>query len=594
MAQIDFKYYDSTSDTPAISGLNFGTNADRLCVLAAMVNNAVTINSLTIDSASMLPAAAGPTSAPGGSASWVVSGYTLAPSNTGALNIAGNMTPAGQMKSLLAASFDGIASVRSATVVGSAGSASQPSATVTTVAGDIVVLLGNDLGVYDPTITGTSGSTVISGSGFFIGLMKTASGTSTTVSGTFSTGTKNWQGVVFVLVPTGGGAAPVLSSPTQSLTAVNRTTAGATIDSGGTTGTLYALARTGGSQASASAIKTGGQSNPTSGNGAKTVPNTILATGTAGQYVDLVYHDGTNGDSNVVTVGPITTASALSFSGTIPTINLTVGQSVDADLSSYFSGTGFGTLSYSSVGTSLVAAGLSINSSTGHLTGTAGSAQTVSGAQVSKGDSGVPQSSASSNAFNIVIAVASDNTPPSLVGNIAITGLTSDGYVATCPLATDNVGVTGYQWRLGGSGAYTDIASGGRSFTFTGRTPGAADFLEMRAKDAAGNFSSPVSTSITIPSSGGGGGSGGVLDLNHPEMAFKFWGSGVPIANTIFTFWIHDVINGYLVDSIYGLTSDASGIITTPLTSGNLGTGTRYRVDWKAGNAFGVFYGVTE
>ena len=113
-----------------------------------------------------------------------------------------------------------------------------------------------------------------------------------------------------------------------------------------------------------------------------------------------------NGDSNVVTVGPITTASALAFSGTIPTQNVTSGQSVDIDLSSYFSGTGFGTLSYASIGTSLTGSGLSLNTSTGHITGTAGSAQTVSGVQVRKGDSGSPASQASSNTFNIVIGAA--------------------------------------------------------------------------------------------------------------------------------------------------------------------------------------------
>ncbi len=93
---------------------------------------------------------------------------------------------------------------------------------------------------------------------------------------------------------------------------------------------------------------------------------------------------------------------------------------------------------------------------------------------------------------------ASDVTSPSLTGSIAISALTSTSYTATCPPASDAVGVTGYQWRLGGAGAWTDIASGGRVANFAGRTPASTDSLEMRARDAAGNFSAPLSTSVAL------------------------------------------------------------------------------------------------
>lgn len=93
---------------------------------------------------------------------------------------------------------------------------------------------------------------------------------------------------------------------------------------------------------------------------------------------------------------------------------------------------------------------------------------------------------------------AADVTAPTLTGTIAITALTSTGYTATCPAASDAVGVTGYQWRLGGAGAWTDIAAGGRTATFTGRTPASTDSLEMRARDASGNFSPALTTSITL------------------------------------------------------------------------------------------------
>lgn len=97
------------------------------------------------------------------------------------------------------------------------------------------------------------------------------------------------------------------------------------------------------------------------------------------------------------------------------------------------------------------------------------------------------------------VIVASDVTPPTLTGSIEITLLLSTSYTATCPAASDAVGVVGYQWRLGGVGAWTDIPSGGRVRAFTGRTPNTSDLLEMRARDGSGNFSSPLSTTVTLP-----------------------------------------------------------------------------------------------
>lgn len=94
---------------------------------------------------------------------------------------------------------------------------------------------------------------------------------------------------------------------------------------------------------------------------------------------------------------------------------------------------------------------------------------------------------------------AVDGTAPTLTGSITITaGPTSTTYTAQCPPGSDAVGITGYQWRLGTSGAYTDIAGGGRSVSITGRTPASTDTLQMRCRDAAGNFSDPLTTAVTL------------------------------------------------------------------------------------------------
>lgn len=93
---------------------------------------------------------------------------------------------------------------------------------------------------------------------------------------------------------------------------------------------------------------------------------------------------------------------------------------------------------------------------------------------------------------------ATDATAPLLGGSIGITALTPTSYTATSPAGSDAVGVTRYQWRIGGAGLWNDIPSGGRVTTITGRTPATTDSLEMRAGDAAGNFSVPLSTAVTL------------------------------------------------------------------------------------------------
>lgn len=82
--------------------------------------------------------------------------------------------------------------------------------------------------------------------------------------------------------------------------------------------------------------------------------------------------------------------------------------------------------------------------------------------------------------------------------SIGISSLTSTGYLATSPAASDAAGVTGYQWRFGTSGLWTDIPSGGRVATISGRIPASTDVLQMRARDGSGNFSDPLTTNVML------------------------------------------------------------------------------------------------
>lgn len=97
----------------------------------------------------------------------------------------------------------------------------------------------------------------------------------------------------------------------------------------------------------------------------------------------------------------------------------------------------------------------------------------------------------------VIVGAGSDLTPPTLAGSIVISSLTETGFVATCPVATDDRAVVGYQHRLDG-GSWIDIAGGSRSATYSGLVPASTHALEMRAADAVPNYSAALSTSVTL------------------------------------------------------------------------------------------------
>lgn len=164
----------------------------------------------------------------------------------------------------------------------------------------------------------------------------------------------------------------------------------------------------------------------------------------------------------VVPVNPAAGGStAISFTGTIATQTFTAGDSVDVDLSTYFSGTET-PFSYSSVGTSFAALGLSINSSTGHLTGTAVEGS-VSGCQI-RGTDATPDT-ADSNTFTITVNAAAENP---VITSQPSNATVKRGQTATFTVAATGSGTVTYQWQRnpGGVGSWADI-SGATSASYT-------------------------------------------------------------------------------------------------------------------------------
>lgn len=105
---------------------------------------------------------------------------------------------------------------------------------------------------------------------------------------------------------------------------------------------------------------------------------------------------------------------------------------------------------------------------------------------------------------SVTLPAAADTTPPVLTGTIAVTGLTSTGYALSWPTGTDNVAVTGYDGSLDGGVTWASIGNV-TSYSVSGRTPGTTDQVRVRARDGAGNVSSPpLSVSVSLPGTSGG------------------------------------------------------------------------------------------
>lgn len=160
------------------------------------------------------------------------------------------------------------------------------------------------------------------------------------------------------------------------------------------------------------------------------------------------------------------------------------------------------------------------SASYGGTTGTAGANTTVLQASIQNAQGGATRSALgystgpntpSITGWNLdqccTVAVvnkgvaAADTTPPTQTGSITVGTVTSSSIQITWPAGSDNVAVTSYETSPDGS-TWTDRGNV-LTYTFTGLSASTSYTLRVRAKDAAGNVSTPA-LSVTQSTSGTG------------------------------------------------------------------------------------------
>lgn len=138
------------------------------------------------------------------------------------------------------------------------------------------------------------------------------------------------------------------------------------------------------------------------------------------------------------------------------------------------------------------------------------------------------QSAVVSTGSFVVTAVA-DVTVPTLTGSITPGVLTSSSIQYSWPVGADNVAVTSYERSLDGGSTWLDIGNV-LTRTDTGLVQSTTYAVRVRAKDAAGNVSTPaLSASISTTAAGTYGMTFGPFVLNTgagqraPGAAYDWW-----------------------------------------------------------------------
>ena len=172
--------------------------------------------------------------------------------------------------------------------------------------------------------------------------------------------------------------------------------------------------------------------------------------------------------------------------------------------------------------------------------------------------------------ITVTKGAAGDTTPPTIPQTFALTGKTSSSVSLSWAAATDNIAVTGYV--ITGGPSVINVA--GTSTTVAGLAANTAYNFTVKAKDAAGNFST-ASSVINVTTSPN------VVDTTPPTTPTNLASTGVTSA-TVKLSWTASTDNigvtGYVI--YYG--SSSVNVTGTSATVSNLASNTNYTFTIKA------------
>ncbi|MDX2185996.1 MAG: malectin domain-containing carbohydrate-binding protein [Opitutaceae bacterium] len=136
------------------------------------------------------------------------------------------------------------------------------------------------------------------------------------------------------------------------------------------------------------------------------------------------------------------------------------------------------------------------------------------------------------NGIEVVLSGTSDTTPPSVPSGLSASGITSSSFTLAWGASSDNVGVTGYEVRRDGTVIATPTTT---SLSVTGLSAGTTYAMQVRARDAASNWSA-LSSTLNVTTSGSSS-----VKLSVPASSIAASGTpeGIPnlIDNNLSTDW---------------------------------------------------------
>ena len=274
--------------------------------------------------------------------------------------------------------------------------------------------------------------------------------------------------------------------------------------------------------------------------------NAWYAVGVGGEYGSISYCNSQGNNATYEWIGNVSVGAFSNSSGaagytdfTSQTINVDAGNSYSVSLTPVFSGQTY--TEYWRIWIDFNADGDFTDSgeevfqggpSNGVVTGNMDIPSGVSGEtrmRVSMKWNGVPTSCEAFSygevedyTIDIGAGGGGDNQPPTQPGNLTASNITQTSADLSWSASSDNVGVDHYNVYVDGN---LDGTTSNTSYSLTSLTANTTYDIEVTAEDAAGNVSTPATTSFTTLPSGGGGGNNTIL-AHFFESGWDGWADG--------------------------------------------------------------------